>query len=104
MTSMTMFTRILVAFAVALPAAAPAQTLDVTKLTGRWQGSGVFFKADLRDRLGSIAFTAEFKADRTGTGRVGGATMQDVHVGAPARRQIEVTATLTGAIGPDPAL
>ena len=70
----------LLAFAVALPAAATSQTLDAAKLTGRWSGTGTFFKAELREQLGSVDFSAEFKADHSGTGRVGGATMEGVRV------------------------
>ena len=95
---------VVLALTLAVLAAAAPQALDAAKLTGRWRGDGVFFKADLRDQLGPIPLTVEFKADHSATGAVGGATMQSAHVASSTRTRIEVTAKLAGAISADPRL
>lgn len=103
MTAMPRSALAVLALTALLSMPAASQSVDASKLTGRWSGTGTFFKADLRERLGAVPFFAEFKADRSGTGRVGGATMEKVRV-KPSRAYVEVSATLTGAVSSDPAL
>ena len=91
------------AVALLVPASSSAQSLDPAGLVGRWSGSGTFFSADMQRKAGSLAFTLELKADGTGTGRIGDATLQVVEV-KRARDRIEVRAKLTGSLGSDPAL
>lgn len=93
----------LLALATLLPARSRSQALDPAKIVGRWSGTGSFFNADLQKQAGSVPFVTEFRADRSGTGRVGEATLQVVRV-TPARDRIEVRAKLTGFIGTDPML
>lgn len=80
-----------------------AQALDPARLVGRWSGSGRFFDADLQQKVGPVSFLAEFTANGSGSGRLGGATLRDVRVKA-TRNRLEVTAALVGPIGADPAL
>lgn len=89
--------------ATVLASGAAAQTLDASKLAGRWSGTGEFFKEDLQRTIGSVGFEAVFKADNSGTGRVGGAILQDVRV-TTRRDHIEVNAGIAGTIGSNPAL
>jgi hypothetical protein len=93
----------LLALATFRPARSQPQAIDPAKLVGRWSGSGSFFSADLQKRVGSLPFVTEFKPDRSGSGSVGQATLQDVRI-KPTRDHIEVKAKLVGSIGADPAL
>ena len=93
----------LLALATMFPACSRSQALDPARLVGRWSGSGSFSSGDLQKKVGSLPFVAEFTPDRSGTGRVGQATLQDVRM-TPTRDQIEVRATLVGSVGADPAL
>ena len=94
---------LLVVVAALVPSDSAAQSLDPTRLIGRWSGSGSFFGADMQRKAGSLAFLLDLRADGTGTGRIGEATLQITGV-RPARDRIEVRAKLTGAPGPDPSL
>jgi hypothetical protein len=93
----------LLASATLFPACGASQALDATRLVGRWAGSGSFFNVDLQKKVGPLPFVAEFRADRSGAGRVGKAILHDVHI-ASTRDHLEVRAKLAGSIGADPAL
>ena len=93
----------LLAVATLLPARGKSQTLDPARLVGRWSGTGSFFNAELQKKVGPLPVTTEFTADRSGTGRIGGATLQDMRI-RPARDLIEIKAKLAGAVGSDPML
>jgi hypothetical protein len=80
-----------------------AQALDPGKLVGRWTGRGVFFSAELRKKVDSLPFVLEIERDRTGTGRVGDVSLQDVRV-MRTRRYIEVRARLARPVSADPSL
>ena len=88
------------AIAALLPARSESQTLDPARLVGRWSGTGSFFDAELRQRVGAVPLAVELASDRTGTGRIGQAAMNDVQV-KPTRNYIEVRAKLAGAVAPD---
>ena len=92
----------LLALATLFTACSQTQALD-PRLVGRWSGSGSFSSADLQKKVGSLPFVAEFKPDRSATGRVGQATLQDVRM-KPTRDHVEVRAKVVGSIGADPAL
>ncbi len=94
---------LLLVVAAPFPRDSAAQSLDPARLVGRWSGTGGFFSADMQRKAGSLAFLLDLKADGTGTGRLGEATLQITGVKA-ARDRIEVRAKLAGAPGPDPAL
>jgi len=80
-----------------------AQPRDPGKLVGRWSGTGTFFNAELRGKVGSLPFVLQVEPDRSGTGRVGGAALKDVRV-MPTRRYIEVRAKLARPVAADPAV
>jgi hypothetical protein len=80
-----------------------AQNLDPGKLVGGWSGTGTFFNAELQKKVGALPFVFHIAPDRSGTGRVGAAELQDVHV-KPTRDYIEVRARLTRPVAADPAL
>ena len=100
---MTKLVLCLLVVATLVPVRSTAQAPDAARLAGRWSGSGTFSDADVRKKVGSIPFAVEFKADRSVTGRVGNATLQDARMKS-ARDLIEVRAKLTGSIGADPVL
>ena len=83
--------------------AVDAQNLDPAMLVGRWSGSGTFFDAELQKRVGTLPFALQIAPDNSGTGQVGSATLQDVHVN-PTRPYIEVRARLAHPVAADPAL
>ena len=83
--------------------AAGAQTRDPAKLVGRWSGQGMFFNAELQKKVDSLPFVIEIGPDRSGSGQVGAATLQDVRV-KPTRDYIEVRAKLARPVAADPAL
>ena len=93
----------LLVVATLLPAQGASQALDATRLVGHWSGSGTFSNADMQKKVGSLPFVVEFNADRSATGRVGNATLQDARVKS-TRDLIEVRAKLAGSIGTDPVL
>ena len=86
-----------------LPTRAAAQALDPARVVGRWSGNGSFFDADLQRKIGSIPFVIELSTERSGTGRVGQATLSDVRV-KPKRREIELRAKLASPVASDPAV
>jgi len=86
-----------------LPAATRAQALDPSTLTGRWSGTGAFFKADLAEKLGPIPITLEFKSGELIAGTVGDARLGRVRA-TSARRLIQISTKLTGRVSPAPEL
>ena len=80
-----------------------AQSVDPSKLVGRWSGSGTFFSADLRQKVDSVPFVLHIEPDRSGTGRMAGVALHGVQM-KPTRHHIEVRARLERPIAPDPAL
>jgi cyanophycinase len=93
----------LLAVATILPRHGSSQDLDPARLVGRWSGSGSFFNAELQKKIGTLPVVTEFTADRSGTGRIGDATLTDVRI-RPARERIEIRAKLSGSVGADRAL
>ena len=93
----------LLVVATLFPVRGMTQALDATRLVGRWSGSGTFSNVAIQKKVGSLPFVAEFKADRSATGRVGNATLQDARVKS-TRDLLEVRAKLAGSIGADPVL
>ena len=100
---MRQFMLTMFAVATLFPARAAAQALDPARVVGRWSGNGTFFDDDLQRKIGSIPFVIELSPERSGTGRVGQATLSDVRV-KPARREIEVRAKLASPVAADPAV
>jgi hypothetical protein len=81
-----------------LPERSASQTLDAGRVVGRWSGSGSFFDAELRQKAGAVPFVVEIAADRSGSGRIGDAVLNDVQV-KPTRNYIEMRAKLAGPLG-----
>ena len=99
---MTKHSLLLVA-ALHLPAVIHSQALDPATLSGRWSGTGTFFKADLAEKLGPIPITLEFKSGELIAGTVGEARLGRVRA-TSARRLIQVSTRLTGRVSPAPEL
>ena len=87
----------LLVVATLFPVRGMTQALDATRLVGRWSGSGTFSNVAIQKKVGSLPFVAEFKADRSATGRVGNATLQDARVKS-TRDLLEVRAKLAGSL------
>lgn len=83
--------------------AVDAQTRDASKLVGRWSGNGTFYSAELQRKVDSLPFVLTIEPDRSGSGQVGVAVLQDVRV-KPTRDYIEVRAKLARPVAADPAL
>ena len=99
-----MRTFVITALAVVVPfCVVGAQTIDSSKLVGRWSGTGTFFSAELRQKVDSVPFVLHIEPDRSGTGRVAGVALQDVQM-KRTRHYIEVRARLERPIASDPAL
>ena len=84
-------------------ATANGQTLDASRLTGRWAGEGVFFKSALAEQLGPLPIRLEFSEGRLVSGEVGRAQAGPAKVSS-GRRMLQLTSKLKGRIGPAPAL
>ena len=99
-----MRTFVITAVAVVIPfCVVGAQTIDPSKLVGRWSGTGTFFSTELRQKVDSVPFVLHIEPDRSGTGRVAGVALQDVQM-KRTRHHIEVRARLERPIASDPAL
>ena len=79
------------------------QTLDPARLSGRWTGTGTFFKPELQEKAGPVRMTVEFADGKLVTGEVGGAKAQRAPVKS-GRRLLQVTSKLQGVIGAAPEL
>jgi hypothetical protein len=80
-----------------------AQSPDPAKAVGRWTGVGSLFSPDLSERVGPLPFSLDLADNRTGTGRLGDASLAVVKWSA-RREVLEIRADLSRAVGSDPAL
>lgn len=89
------------ALLLATPAA--AQKLAPESASGRWSGTGTFFKSDLAEKTGPIPIVLDIRSGKLVSGTVGAATMAGAPVNS-GRSLLQIGAGLTGVVGPAPEL